>query len=694
LKLRKEWIPVWLSNPQAFRPGTKMPTFWRFAANPDDKGPHMRDADGEQQIQAIAAYLWQDGFDGKLPQQQRGDAAHGKELFETRGCLGCHSIGDEDNKIGGTFAANLQKVGEKANFDYIVRWIHNPRERWAPYCPKEKRDLTPEDYAKHNLPYVFDTELHSRCPNDGVELQVQNMTVMPNFRLSETDARDIATYLFSLSSPPQYDAASYMDSAELRDKGHTLIKQYGCAGCHEIKGFEDEQRIGKELTVEGATPIERLDFALLTKKAEEGIDPLELHPKEKEQPWYNHKGFFEHKVTEPSIYDQGKEKDPKDRLRMPRPYLTPEWRNALTTFLLGSVGSEGSNVPQSLFYNPQDTRRQDIQNGWWVIKKYNCMGCHQVQVGQRSVVQDLPFYQTPDGKDLLPPRLTSEGARVDPNWLLKFLHDPSLSGEKTPAEQAAVSNAEQAAKGANPSPAGTQTATAANAPATSGKLKPQPGLDRNGVRPYLKFRMPTFNFSPNELQTLVRFFMALSGQQEPYIKEPLQPLSEQEKLVARQMFTSGTPCLKCHITGEPAHDAKAIAPNFLLAGERLKPEWTFRWLLDPSQISPGTAMPTGLFRKEGERWVVNLPNPPASANEYHDDHARLLVRYMMLMTPDEQKRLLATAPAATAAQPAQKAQNKVKSRGGQTTLNRTRRAKRATLAALRDLKTNARPAGM
>src|SRR5215471_1880365 len=26
-KLRKEWIPVWLADPQAFRPGTKMPTF-------------------------------------------------------------------------------------------------------------------------------------------------------------------------------------------------------------------------------------------------------------------------------------------------------------------------------------------------------------------------------------------------------------------------------------------------------------------------------------------------------------------------------------------------------------------------------------------------------------------------------------------------------------------------------------------
>jgi hypothetical protein len=195
------------------------------------------------------------------------------------------------------------------------------------------------------------------------------MTVMPNFRLSEGDARDIATYLFSLSSPPGYNAAAFMDDPNLKEKGRLLIKQYGCAGCHEIKGFEEEQRIGKELTVEGATPIERLDFALKTKDAEEGIDPLKLRPDEKdEKPWYNHKGFFEHKITQPSIYDEGKEKDPKDRLRMPEPFLTPQWRTALTTFLLGSVGSEGANVPSSLFYDPEDQRRQDIQNGWWVVK--------------------------------------------------------------------------------------------------------------------------------------------------------------------------------------------------------------------------------------------------------------------------------------------------------------------------------------
>ena len=99
-------------------------------------------------------------------------------------------------------------------------------------------------------------------------------------------------------------------------------------------------------------------------------------------------------------------------------------------YCLGVSGSEGSNVPRSLFYEPEDQRRQDVQNGWWVVKKYNCMGCHQIQVGQRSVLMDVPFYQTPEGKDLLPPRLTSEGARVDPSWLLRFLHDPSLSEAK------------------------------------------------------------------------------------------------------------------------------------------------------------------------------------------------------------------------------------------------------------------------
>ena len=118
-------------------------------------------------------------------------------------------------------------------------------------------------------------------------------------------------------------------------------------------------------------------------------------------------------------------------------------------------------------------------------------------------------------------------------------------------------------------------------------------------------------------------------------------------MLARALFTSeGAPCLKCHITGDPAHDRTASAPNFLLASERLKPKWTYRWLLDPQQISPGTAMPSGLFKKEGARMVFNGQTPDAFAN-YHRDHAELLVRYMFQLTPDEQRRLSSGSPAAT-----------------------------------------------
>jgi hypothetical protein len=85
-----------------------------------------------------------------------------------------------------------------------------------------------------------------------------------------------------------------------------------------------------------------------------------------------------------------------------------------------------------------------------------------------------------------------------------------------------------------------------------------------------------------------------------------------------------------------------------------------------------------LFKKEGERWVVNLPNPPASANAYHDDHARLLVRYMFLMTPEEQRALSATGPASTPA-PAGTAENHARAKRRRSSQHHRRHPGRAAL---------------
>ena len=83
-----------------------------------------------------------------------------------------------------------------------------------------------------------------------------------------------------------------------------LVRHYGCAGCHEIAGFEDEGRIGTELTKEGSKPIDRFDFALLTREAKNRV-------------WYDHKGFFERKLSDPAIFDKGKEKAPFERFACP-----------------------------------------------------------------------------------------------------------------------------------------------------------------------------------------------------------------------------------------------------------------------------------------------------------------------------------------------------------------------------------------
>src|SRR5690349_961261 len=122
--------------------------------------------------------------------------------------------------------------------------------------------------------------------------------------------------------------------------------------------------------------------------------------------------------------------------------------------------------------------------------------------------------------------------------------------------------------------------------------------------------------------------------------------------MARSLFSSkAAPCLKCHATGDPAHDKNATAPNFLLAKERLKPDWVERWIIDPQAVSPGTSMPSGLFKKQGAQWVFADPVPP-SFQGYDKDHTKLLVDYIFQLTPEEQRRVAGAMGRSRAANPA------------------------------------------
>ena len=50
------------------------------------------------------------------------------------------------------------------------------------------------------------------------------------------------------------------------------------------------------------------------------------------------------------------------------------------------------------------------------------MGCHQLTPEQSTILMGMKRYQ--DAQEQLPPKLLTEGARVDPEWLRKFLSNP------------------------------------------------------------------------------------------------------------------------------------------------------------------------------------------------------------------------------------------------------------------------------
>jgi hypothetical protein len=228
-------------------------------------------------------------------------------------------------------------------------------------------------------------------------------------------------------------------SPDLIKQGEELIKTYGCAGCHEIGGLENEGRIGAELTYEGSKPMEAIDFGHPSRTREDGK-------------WYDHKGYFEHELENPQVFNFGKEMTepiagPEDAELPPlhageaaRRREVDDITGVLTTFLLGSVESL---VPKA-YRDLSAGDRAAIREGWWLVQKYNCNGCHPVHARKRPVeVADplatevvlaegetwrrgrrRPAKFTSRVPAMRPPTLVGQGARVDPQWLCGVPQEP------------------------------------------------------------------------------------------------------------------------------------------------------------------------------------------------------------------------------------------------------------------------------
>ena len=383
-KLTPEWVSRWIRDPRAIKASTWMPKIW-YNSNTSLSEDARRN---EVEIDAVVAYLFDntDEHEFAVAGPPRGEASRGETIVESVGCLGCHLIGDGGRLAAGprrTFGQPLQNIGNKTTYEWLFDWIRDPRH--------------------------FNSE-----------------TYMPDLRLTDQEVADVSTYLMTLTGPDGQEPGATYDDAYLKealidyvraiiptteaqaqveamtpkerqlDLGRRAIGRYGCYSCHEIKGFEETQPIGIELSEEGSKLLARLDFAFVHETPHTKVE------------------WFKQKLRDPRSFDRNRVLQPLEKLRMPTYGLNEEEITLLATAIM----SFQSDVQPLSAQAPNSARNDALRTGRNLVRRRNCVGCHEIEDDggdYREVVED---------PSLAPPLLTPEGAKVKPAWLYAFLREP------------------------------------------------------------------------------------------------------------------------------------------------------------------------------------------------------------------------------------------------------------------------------
>ena len=495
-KLEPDWVKRWVRDPRAMKASTWMPRVW-YNSNSSSPEDATRN---EVELDAAVEYLFANSepYTLQVRAPRRGDAEAGRALIESVGCLGCHIIdeGRDDVSPRRSFGQPLQNIGSKATYAWLFNWVRDPAH------------------------YSSDT-------------------YMPDLRLTDREAADVATFLTTLTGPegetakatygpedveavlldylrsvmPADEAAAQVEAldAEAREfeLGRRVIGRYGCYSCHDIAGFETTRSIGIELSEEGSKQLAQLDFAFVD------IPHTKIN-------------WFHEKISEPRVYDQNRVLQPLERLRMPNYGFTDEEARLLTTVIMGFQ----REVQPAAAMVPRSARHDALVTGRALVRRRNCVGCHEIEGDggdYRSVVPD---------PSLAPPLLTPQGAKVQPDWMYAFFRGPIT------------------------------------------------------IRPWLAVRMPTFAIDDAHWNEVIRYFEAISDAVGPF-RRPFVIQTAQARANGQELFEL-LRCQQCHVLDEIPADQPTdnLAPDLRMGSERLHADWILDWLRNPLQIQPGTRMPS------------------------------------------------------------------------------------------------------
>ena len=334
-KVNPSWLYRWIKNPKDYLPKTRMPEF----------------GFNEKDLMGTTAYILavSDKKYELSAQFESGDEDKGKKLFESVGCQGCHAL----NGKGETYAPDLSRIANKVNADWLVTWISNPHS----YNSKSK---------------------------------------MPNLRLGEEQASDIAAYLMQFGKKEVIPGLqAKLNDPALIKHGEKVVRRRGCFACHDIKGMENEGRIAPELSSFGRKMIAELEFG----------DSHIPHTWEK---------WAKTKLKKPDSFRTERVLD-----KMPNFHLAPDEIDALVVLLRGF---NGSKVPEN-YRRILSEKEKIIEKGRRLITKYNCRGCHNVEGKGGDIQKYLK------AKAQYPPPLDMGdyhvGERLKASWLFSFLKGPT-----------------------------------------------------------------------------------------------------------------------------------------------------------------------------------------------------------------------------------------------------------------------------
>ncbi len=551
-KVSPEWLLTWVRYPRGWRAKTRMPNFWPKPLDPASKRPlppgspeyekwktQMRD-----ETVAIASFLVERSDN---PSIRPGAAKDAKPLKDAvKGYADVPNATAEKGKV--YFEAyGCQGCHARTDADTGDEKLPEP---WR----SRERDIAPTL-----------ANMGAKTTADWIAYWVEEPnrywhgTKMPNLRLSREEAASIGKYVASLTSKPlaavdvdKADTALVSDSAKRNEKvpcgaaggamltrvecGEKLVGYYGCFGCHQVSGFEKYAPIAPELGGFAKKDVTTLDFGYAI--ADHHLQTTET--------------FAALKLDSPRIYRRD-----RIELKMADFDLSPREIRSLVVFLKGLVPAK----PKVAYAPDKHPAYAAALEGRQIVEDYNCQGCHLIEE-QGAEINAFRTAQISADPQALAPYLGAEGARVQPEWLFGFLRDP---GKKEHAIRP--------------------------------WLHPELAYGKEVPSDKLALRMPTFNFTPEQVTAIVRYFASWDGQEYPYQEPKVAELSEPQKLYALTHMNSpdAANCLSCHYVGEfPVERGKSelgkMAPNLAYVQKRLRPEWVKAWLLRPGNYLPYTKM--------------------------------------------------------------------------------------------------------